>query len=736
MNKKYFILCLIVFVFSFCFITIGFATYTNDLTIEDIGVNVRQPLDVRVTNVVLDNASTGTVIENLDYNMKNIMGDVNLPENGYVTFNVEFTNYANYPVYLMGITNLPDNLKFEIDINKENRYVLKDLFIENTNELKEISITISYKDGGFNSENQLYNMNLGFYFESSYTILFHGNLLPDAYQQLDYIESSGTQYIDTEVPSGNNNLKFEIQYSMVKFPDYGKYAGIFGAYQAETSNATRMIYNGINGGGARSLVYVNSIANGSGLIDNSARSLNIIYTETLERVGNTTRYTSNSFSGVLEKSNVAGGSTLNSNIAVFAQNATGSIASSMKLYYFKIYDKGVKIRDFIPCYRKSDGVIGLYDKVTSTFFKNKGTGSFVKGNEVDEITSQNVLTSQTAVLNKNTFNYDSYVFMGWNTEDDGSGISYKDSQEIFDLAYNNEVVNLYAQWRPYQVKINFYANGGMGTMDSIVIPYGGKVSLKSNTFIRGGYKFVEWNTNADGSGTMYNNNAEIEISATNDDVEVSLYAQWSRRLLPNEYVEVKYIESTGSQYINTNVLSNNDYLKFEIQYSMVELPNNGSYVGIFGAYSSETSNATRLLYAGQSGGTAYVYGYINSIASGSALKDIVSRKTNTIYTETLEKNGSVTSFKSNAFSNLLTYNNPPKGTEFSGNIVIFNHGENTNIFSKMRLYYFKIYDNENMIRYFIPCYRKSDGVIGLYDVVNLEFYTNKGTGTFVKGQDL
>lgn len=36
----------------------------------------------------------------------------------------------------------------------------------------------------------------------------------------------------------------------------------------------------------------------------------------------------------------------------------------------------------------------------------------------------------------------------------------------------------------------------------------------------------------------------------------------------------------------------------------------------------------------------------------------------------------------------------------------------------------------------VPCYRKSDGVIGMYDTVSKTFYTNEGTGAFTKGADV
>lgn len=60
---------------------------------------------------------------------------------------------------------------------------------------------------------------------------------------------------------------------------------------------------------------------------------------------------------------------------------------------------------------------------------------------------------------------------------------------------------------------------------------------------------------------------------------------------------------------------------------------------------------------------------------------------------------------------------------------------NSNI-TRYRLYSFKMYDNNTLTRDMIPCYRKSDTEIGLYDLVNDVFYTNQGTGIFYKGPDV
>lgn len=50
---------------------------------------------------------------------------------------------------------------------------------------------------------------------------------------------------------------------------------------------------------------------------------------------------------------------------------------------------------------------------------------------------------------------------------------------------------------------------------------------------------------------------------------------------------------------------------------------------------------------------------------------------------------------------------------------------------------FKIYNDDVLIQYFIPCYRISDNVIGMYEIVNDQFYVTAGTtGGFTKGPDL
>ena len=55
--------------------------------------------------------------------------------------------------------------------------------------------------------------------------------------------------------------------------------------------------------------------------------------------------------------------------------------------------------------------------------------------------------------------------------------------------------------------------------------------------------------------------------------------------------------------------------------------------------------------------------------------------------------------------------------------------------ASIKLYGCSIYDNDIMIRNFVPC-KNPNGVVGLYDSVNSQFYQNAGSGTFTDGPEV
>ena len=67
------------------------------------------------------------------------------------------------------------------------------------------------------------------------------------------------------------------------------------------------------------------------------------------------------------------------NLWLFVRNSPSVDGyARMKLYSCAMYDDGRKIRDFKPCL-DADGVPCLYDLISKTAFYNQGTGSFIWG---------------------------------------------------------------------------------------------------------------------------------------------------------------------------------------------------------------------------------------------------------------------------------------------------------------------------------------------------------------------
>jgi uncharacterized repeat protein (TIGR02543 family) len=74
--------------------------------------------------------------------------------------------------------------------------------------------------------------------------------------------------------------------------------------------------------------------------------------------------------------------------------------------------------------------------------------------------------------------------------------------------------------------ISFDAYGGMGNMADQSAGYGFSVYLRANAFTRTDYRFVGWNTMADGSGTSYEDEARFTVYG-----DITFYAQWTAKEL-------------------------------------------------------------------------------------------------------------------------------------------------------------------------------------------------------------
>jgi uncharacterized repeat protein (TIGR02543 family) len=156
---------------------------------------------------------------------------------------------------------------------------------------------------------------------------------------------------------------------------------------------------------------------------------------------------------------------------------------------------------------------------TVTYNGNTNTG----GNPLTDDSSPYATGYTVTVLGQGTLVKTNNNFTGWNTQANGSGISYAIAS-TFTITTNT---TLYAQWAPitYTVAYNGNTNTGGSPLTDSSSPYltGSTVTvLGQGTLVKTNNNFTGWNTNADGSGSIYASGNTFTITTN-----TILYAQWT-----------------------------------------------------------------------------------------------------------------------------------------------------------------------------------------------------------------
>lgn len=199
----------------------------------------------------------------------------------------------------------------------------------------------------------------------------------------------------------------------------------------------------------------------------------------------------------------------------------------------------------------------------------------------------------------------------------------------------------------------------------------------------------------------------------------------TQKPLPNEYQQVDFVESTGTQYIDVGIIPNVTS-KFIATFQFTDLNAARQFNGTY-------SGTGRLGFGRQSDHAQA--GSLIIATIGNKLTNCFTNTDMLKHTITVLGNGYRSVDSTFALSSGITF------TKQEATFTLFaarNNNDNTQIlyYSYMRLFDFRMYDDDVLIRDLIPCYRKSDGKIGLYDTVENKFYTNEGTGEFLKGEDV
>lgn len=183
--------------------------------------------------------------------------------------------------------------------------------------------------------------------------------------------------------------------------------------------------------------------------------------------------------------------------------------------------------------------------------------------------------------------------------------------------------------------------------------------------------------------------------------------------MPSGYKRLEYIQSSGTQYINTGFKPNQDTRVV----MDVDLLANTAWVALFGARDAATTKEYSVI---TSSATA-----INSRFNTSNVSLTVST---VIGRYLIDKNKALCLINSSQLKNTSSTFQP----SYSMYLFAQNNGGVTWGLAKVKLYYCKVYDNGTLVRDFIPC-QTATGEIGLWDDVNSVFYGNAGTGTFTAG---
>ena len=558
--------------------------------------------------------------------------------------------------------------------------------------------------------------------------------------EVEYLESTGTQYIDTGIKS-SGSLKVEL---IAESKTTSGSCNIFGVYS--TNDDCLGIFQQ-----ASTLTYAAQyryIGTDSGRIVSNVNSPNNKITAVLDKgafyingnlIGSKTYY---NFSST-------------QNLLLFALNrepGAGIIGPNpAKVWLCKIWDNDTLVRDMIPVL-DWDMTPCMYDKVTGQLFYNAGTGNFTAGREIHQVDYIQTIYSSSG----NSF-IDTGYYPNFNTKVEfmASGISadtFAGSpsgtwltggrqaylQKMFGSYYNPSYQRLYFGFSTSLNDASYSTANMYGDNKKFVLD---KTGLYINDT-----KIVN-NTNT----TAFTSPATLAIFGLNNNgtmisptsMKIQYYKIWDNDVLTRDYipmvdengvgalfdkvthtiydavgtgtgfkyppVELDYLESSGTQYIDTGVAGSST-LKIEMIAQKT-----GSSLGVyFGAGTG--NNRIQAVYFSDYNNARI--GNINSnLGPDSEKFDIVCDvlNKNVIY------NGTSYPF---AYTSALT----------NLNIFIFTRNEGGSYADKStaKCWLFKIYDNGTLVRDFIPCYK--DGVLGMLDKVNSVFYQNAGTGTFIKGR--
>lgn len=219
--------------------------------------------------------------------------------------------------------------------------------------------TVSCTDG---TRNKSATVSISYQYQVEVVALVYGRL-PAGYQEVEYLQSSGTQYFDLGEFNDLLNTEITLDYTLLEFANSLAVLGVY--------NSSGSVYLGRPSSNSPSTskmsYWYNTQQNGNAVINERA---NVIV--------------NNDNSEIVENDIVIGNATMSSNTTrrLYLFGISASSRVSARVYALSMRNKTTNssIMNYVPCYRTSNNQAGFYDLTNSTFVT--GTGTFIVGADV------------------------------------------------------------------------------------------------------------------------------------------------------------------------------------------------------------------------------------------------------------------------------------------------------------------------------------------------------------------
>lgn len=191
--------------------------------------------------------------------------------------------------------------------------------------------------------------------------------LPESYQEVEYLQNDEGAFIDTGFCPQQNIFAFELEACVLDNASVG--FGVRREQASDNDNCSCMFYRG------------ESIRNDWACMSNSYYPIqrNVYY----RIAGDNSSFNINGVEWL--DVNRTNSTRLAYTVYLFAINTANSVSLNtgiLRIRSCRLYDNSILVRHFIPCYRKSDSVPGMFDLVNGVFYTNSGTGRFLVGADV------------------------------------------------------------------------------------------------------------------------------------------------------------------------------------------------------------------------------------------------------------------------------------------------------------------------------------------------------------------